>query len=158
MWKFHDWWHLYWIVIIGDISIGIEWIACWSEWMHEWLNASAGLRWRDDLSTGFALNIAMQTGWNAICVKMSQLVTFLLKCHYWWYFYWDWMNSMLRWMDSFVESCVSWIEMEGWSQCRFRIDYCKPTMLECNLCENVTAGDILTKMSPLVIFLLGLNE
>ena len=158
VWKCHDWGHLYWNVTTCDISNVAEWIACWSEWMHVWMDVSAGLRWRDDLSFGFALIFAKQKGWNAFSVKMSRLVTFLLKCHHLWYFYCGWMNSMLRWMDSCVESCVSWIEMEGWSEYRFRIDCCKAERLKWFQCENVTTGDIFTEMSPLVIFLMWLNE
>ena len=82
VWKCHDGWHFYWNVTTRDIFFVVEWIACWSEWMHVWMDVSAGLRWRNNLSIVFALPIAKQEGWNAFCVKMLRLVTFLLKCHH----------------------------------------------------------------------------
>ena len=102
------------------------------------MDVSAGLRWRDDLSIGFALIVTKQEGWNVFGVKMSWLETFLLKCHHWWYFSCGWMNSMLKGMNVCANGFVSWIEMEGWSEYRFRIDCCKaeqaelPSMWKCH--------------------------
>ena len=66
----------------------------------------------------------------------------------------EWI-ACLKWMNACVNVCVSWIEMEGWSEYRFRIDILKSGHgWYALLCENVMTGDIFTEMSPLVIFLL----
>ena len=184
---------------LSDISIVVERIACWSEWIHVW-RCMCQLDWDggDDLSIGFALIFAKQnwlkcltfenvtTGdmfyWNVTTCDISFVVEriacwsewdscvdelcqldwdggmiwvsvshWLLqsrkaempsvwKCHDWRHFYWnvpicdisivDWMNRLLKRMNACVNGCVSWTEMEGWSEYRFCIDYCKAEKAE----------------------------
>ena len=109
---------------LGDISIVVGRIACWSEWMLVWMDVSAGLRWRDDLGT-------VVSHWLLQSRKMAEMpsvwkchdmVTFLLKCHHLWYFYCGWINSLLE-MNGFMcgELCqldwdggMIWVSVSHW--------------------------------------------
>ena len=121
---------------------------------------SAELRWRDDLSIGFRTDFCKAERLKClVCENVTTGDIFTEMSPLGDIFYCGWMNSMLKWMNACVNGCVSWIEMEEWSEYRFRIDCCKAEKAGIQSCLKMSqTGDILTYMSPLVIFLLWLNE
>ena len=66
----------------------------------------------------------------------SRVATNLLKNHQLWYMSYGWMYSIVSGMCWGVNSCVSWMVVEGWCECHFWIDWCIVTVPKCIPCNK----------------------